>query len=112
MPKTETRVVSSRRASHLHQTVRTQSYTAAAPAKVMAPRRSDRALAELFGITESNLARRREFIRLGEEERQLIGGLVDWATRVAGDMAREFYDFQFAFPPTLSFFEQFAAKLL
>src|ERR1035438_6407625 len=68
-----------------------------------------RALATRFGIGESNLAVRREFIRLGEEDRQLLAKLEPWAARVAADIAREFYDWQFLFPPTFAFFEAFAA---
>ena len=67
------------------------------------------ALAQRFGIEEANLAWRREFIRLTEEDRQLLGGLVDWATENAPSIAREFYDWQFSFAPTRNFFEAFAA---
>jgi methyl-accepting chemotaxis protein len=72
-------------------------------------RHSSRALAQLFGIGESNLARRREFIRLEEEERALLVRLEPWAAQVALEIAREFYDWQFAFGPTRTFFEAFAA---
>jgi len=75
----------------------------------MAPRRSERALAPAFGIGEASLARRREFIRLGEEDRKILMGLQDWASRVAPAIAREFYDWQFSFAPTLMFFERIAA---
>ncbi len=59
-----------------------------------------------FGIErEATLAVRREFIRLGEEDRKLLAKLEPWAGRVAADIAREFYDWQFQFPlPTLAFF--------
>ena len=70
--------------------------------------RAGRALAARFGVAESNLAVRREFIRLGEEDRKLLTKLEPWAARVAADIAREFYDWQFQFPPTLAFFEAFA----
>jgi hypothetical protein len=72
--------------------------------------RAGRALAPRFGIGESNLAVRREFIRLGEDDRKLLAKLEPWAGRVAADIAREFYDWQFQFPPTLAFFEAFAAS--
>jgi methyl-accepting chemotaxis protein len=85
----------------------------AAPARphpATAPsRRAGRALAPRFGIDDANLAVRREFIRLGEADRVLIAKLEPWAARVAADIAREFYDWQFQFPPTLAFFEAFAA---
>ena len=72
--------------------------------------RAGRALAPRFGIGESNLAVRREFIRLGEDDRKLLAKLEPWAGRVAADIAREFYDWQFQFAPTLAFFEAFAAS--
>ena len=34
-------------------------------------------LCSLLGITESNLARRREFIHLGQEERAILAALLD-----------------------------------
>ena len=70
--------------------------------------RAGRALAPRFGIDESNLAVRREFIRLGETDRKLLAKLEPWAARVAAEIAREFYDWQFQFAPTLAFFEAFA----
>jgi methyl-accepting chemotaxis protein len=71
--------------------------------------RAGKSLAPRFGIDESNLAVRREFVRLGEAERKLLADLEPWAARVAADIAREFYDWQFAFAPTLAFFTDFAA---
>jgi methyl-accepting chemotaxis protein len=73
-----------------------------------APRRAGGEMAARFGIAESNLARRREFVRIGERDRQLLLGLVGWASRTAPEIAREFYDFQFSFAPTLAFFERTA----
>ncbi len=61
--------------------------------------------AQRFGIDEANLAIRRNFIRLGEEERSLLSGLTPWARSVAPEIAREFYDWQFDFGPTRRFFE-------
>ena len=61
-----------------------------------------------FDIDESNLAVRRSFIRLGEQERSLLAELVPWARSVAPAIAAEFYDWQFEFGPTRRFFEQFA----
>ena len=80
----------------------------AAP-RSMAPRHCDRDLGASFGISEASLARRREFVRLGEQDRQLLMGLQDWAARVAADVAKEFYDWQFSFGPTRAFFDSFAA---
>ena len=36
-----------------------------------------------FGIDESNLETRRKFIRLGEEERGVLTGLISWARWIA-----------------------------
>jgi methyl-accepting chemotaxis protein len=70
--------------------------------------RAGQSLAPRFGIGEGNLARRREFIRLSEDDRKLMIRLESWGTGVAPAIAHEFYDWQFAFPPTLAFFEDFA----
>ena len=71
-------------------------------------RHPENALASRFGIDEANLARRREFIRLTEDDRELLAGLVAWASAHAPSVSREFYDWQFSFPPTRAFFEDFA----
>jgi methyl-accepting chemotaxis protein len=65
-------------------------------------------LAARFGINETNLAWRRGFVRLTEEDRQLLLELADWAARNAPRISREFYDWQFSFGPTRKFFEEFA----
>jgi methyl-accepting chemotaxis protein len=66
-------------------------------------------LAASFGIAEASLARRREFIRLGEQDRQVMGKLQGWAAQAAPAIAHEFYDWQFSFGPTLAFFERVAS---
>jgi methyl-accepting chemotaxis protein len=63
-----------------------------------------------FGMDNRGVALRRQFIRLGDEERELLAGLVPWASSVASQMAKEFYDWQFDFGPTREFFENFASK--
>ncbi|MGA3010361.1 MAG: methyl-accepting chemotaxis protein [Terracidiphilus sp.] len=65
-------------------------------------------LAGRFGIDNRSIAQRRQFIRLGEEERELLAGLAPWASSVASQIAKEFYDWQFDFAPTHDFFENFA----
>ena len=65
-------------------------------------------LCELFAIDANNLATRREFIRLTEEERQLFTELIPWAERHSAEIAQEFYDWQFSFDRTVAFFEGFA----
>ena len=59
-------------------------------------------------MDEETLSWRRRFLRLGEEERALLEEMIPWARSVAPDLAREFYDWQFDFPPTREFFERFA----
>ncbi len=63
-------------------------------------------LTERYGMTEESLALRRQFIRLGEEERDELLRLIPWVDEVGETLVREFYDWQFAFPPTLAIFEQ------
>ena len=72
---------------------------------------SPASLAASFSIHSANLARRREFIRLGEAEQAVLAGLVPWARRNAAVIAREFYDWQFAFGPTRAFFEGHARSM-
>jgi len=73
-----------------------------------AAKAGDPVLAPRFGINEANLAVRREFIRLTEDDRRLLARLEPWAARVSRTIAREFYDWQFSFGPTRTFFEEFA----
>ncbi|MFY9852436.1 MAG: protoglobin domain-containing protein, partial [Terracidiphilus sp.] len=65
-------------------------------------------LAGRFGIDNRSIAQRRQFVRLGEEERELLEGLAPWASSVASQIAKEFYDWQFDFGPTRAFFENYA----
>ncbi|MEN9354024.1 MAG: hypothetical protein RL318_1349 [Fibrobacterota bacterium] len=67
-------------------------------------------LADRFGIDEESLSRRRQFLRLEEDERRRLMALSPWATGIASTVAREFYDWQFSFPPTRTFFEEFARR--
>ena len=67
-------------------------------------------LAAEYGITEETLALRRQFIRLGEDDRQRLIGLIPWAQGAGPLIAGEFYDWQFGFPGTRAFFEEYAAK--
>jgi methyl-accepting chemotaxis protein len=61
-------------------------------------------------MDDQNLAMRRQFIRLDEEDRLLLEELAPWAQEVAPDIAREFYDWQFEFGPTRQFFEAMAVS--
>jgi methyl-accepting chemotaxis protein len=80
------------------------------PAAVARPHSVPGALAAKFGITEENLAARRAFLRLGDEERVLLSGMAGWAREHAAELATAFYDWQFEFPATRTFFEGFAAS--
>jgi len=61
-------------------------------------------LCAAFAIDDSNLTTRREFIRLGQEDRDILASLVPWAEKVSSELAHEFYDWQFEFPGTRDFF--------
>jgi methyl-accepting chemotaxis protein len=63
-----------------------------------------------YGMSERDVSLRRDFVRLGDEDRELMLEMAPWAEGVAGDIAREFYDWQFSFGPTRRFFEDSAAK--
>ncbi len=65
-------------------------------------------LATRFGMDERNIAARREFIRLGDQDRELLLGLRSWVESVAPDVSREFYDWLFDFGPTCEFFNGYA----
>jgi methyl-accepting chemotaxis protein len=67
-------------------------------------------LARAYGIDDRNVAQRRDFIRLGDEERELLAEMAPWAQSVAVDIARDFYDWQFDFGPTRDFFDNFARE--
>jgi len=63
-----------------------------------------------FGLDNRNIALRRQFIRLGAEERQLLTEMAPWAKSVAAKIATEFYDWQFEFGATSEFFANFARE--
>ena len=67
------------------------------------------AISRRFGMDDQNMAMRREFVRLDEDDRELLAEMTPWAQEVAPDIAREFYDWQFDFGPTRQFFEAIAA---
>ena len=73
------------------------------------PAASESLRTKRYGITEQTLAMRREFVRLGEEDRKLILELIPWMREHAASIAKEFYDWQFAFGPTREFFQAYAA---
>jgi methyl-accepting chemotaxis protein len=67
-------------------------------------------LAQRFAITDTNLQHRRAFLRIGPKDEEILLQLQDWAREHVPVIAREFYDWQFAFPPTRRFFERHAQK--
>jgi len=71
---------------------------------------TERSLVRRFRIDDSSLANRHRFVRLDESEQELLVGLIPWARQVAPEIARAFYDWQFAFGPTRRFFENFARE--
>ena len=59
-------------------------------------------------MDDHSVALRRQFIRLGGAERELLSEMAPWAQSVAPAIAKEFYDWQFEFgwraidgPPTI-----------
>lgn len=67
-------------------------------------------LAQKFGMDAASIGQRREFIRLGAEDRQTLAEMAPWAQTVAPLIAKEFYDWQFEFGPTREFFENIARE--
>jgi methyl-accepting chemotaxis protein len=55
-------------------------------------------------ISEENVALRRQFIGLTEQDVAVLAELAPWAARVAPELSKQTYDQQFAFAPTLSFY--------
>ncbi len=66
--------------------------------------------AQRYGITEANLALRRQFVRLGDSERATVEGVIPWIHENAATIAKEFYDWQFEFGPTRAYFAQHASS--
>ncbi|MDW8290689.1 MAG: globin-coupled sensor protein, partial [Armatimonadota bacterium] len=67
-------------------------------------------LCAFLHINETNLNLRKQFVGITEDDVRILKQLQPWAERVADAIAKEFYDFQFAFPPTRAFFERYAQK--
>ncbi len=67
-------------------------------------------LAELYRINETNLALRRQFLQLSARDLRVLKRLGPWSAKVAAPLAKDFYDFQFAFSPTRTFFTSYAAE--
>ncbi|MFN8458010.1 MAG: globin-coupled sensor protein [Anaerolineae bacterium] len=67
-------------------------------------------LTSQYHINQTNLNLRKQFVALSPEKIQILKKLAGWADRVADSMAKEFYDYQFAFAPTRGFFEAYAQR--
>ncbi len=67
-------------------------------------------LTTTYRINDTNLALRKQFIRLTQEDTGVLASLAGWAEKASARIVKEFYDFQFSFPPTASFFESFGRK--
>jgi|GEM_PF-1055215 Methyl-accepting chemotaxis protein len=65
-------------------------------------------LAAHFGMTEESTKVRRQFIRLDEEDREVLQEMIPWIQSVAEDISREYYDWLFDFGPTCEFLNNFA----
>ena len=94
----------------LHAAAEPASMSPPSVADVSWERLTENSLSRRFGIDDAAVAERRRFVRLEESDRQLLAGLAPWAGRVAAELARAFYDWQFAFGPTRRFFEDYARQ--
>src|SRR4051812_34370757 len=67
-------------------------------------------LSQLYGINDVNLATRRAYIGLGEEELRVLARLRPWAHRPSEAMARELTDHTFEYGATGAFMAAHVAK--
>ncbi|NJN95222.1 MAG: hypothetical protein HC875_14515 [Anaerolineales bacterium] len=67
-------------------------------------------LVEQYHINDTNLSLRKQFITLDQQNIEILRQLAGWANGVADPMAREFYDHQYAFAPTRTFYEAYAQR--
>ena len=63
-----------------------------------------------FEINAENLAARRAFIRLTAREAKIMSELIPWSRSVAPQLAKELYDWQFAFSCNTQVLQRFFAK--
>ena len=64
--------------------------------------------ASRLGVTAENLRTRREFIGLGDTDRNVLQPLIPWIESVSGQLAKQFCDFQFSFGATSQFFTEYS----
>lgn len=67
-------------------------------------------LCRQYRITEENLILRKQFIRLTQDDIAILRQLRSWAEEYAATIAKAFYDHQFAFSETRTFFEKIAQQ--
>ncbi len=67
-------------------------------------------LAKLYKVNDENLALRRSFIKLTDEDVRTLAELAPWARPLAPQIAKEYYDHQFSFGPTVEFFSAYAKR--
>jgi len=65
--------------------------------------------ASVLRLIEQGLALRKQFLTITPERVNALCTVADYMEQVAPQMMREFYEFQFQFPETARFFEQYAA---
>lgn len=61
-----------------------------------------------FGIDEHTASVRRQFIRLGKEDREILLEMIPWIQSASVEIVKEFYDWLFEFGPTCEFLNNFA----
>jgi len=64
-----------------------------------------------YHITPQSMIKRREYIGLTQADCDVLKVLKPWAYSIAADVAREFYDKQFAFEPTARILYEHAARM-
>ena len=67
-------------------------------------------LTDLYRMNDMNLTLRREFMAFTKDDIQVLAKLAGWARQSAPAIAREFYEHQFHFAPTVEFFRGMAAR--
>ena len=75
-----------------------------------APVRTAGRMCDRYGMSDQAIAIRREWLRLGTEDREILTKLIPWSEEHGARLVQELYDWQFGFEPTRRFFERMAAK--
>ncbi len=72
--------------------------------------KSDGRSTTVYGINDTNLNLRKQFMNFTSSDAKVLGKLTRWAERNSASIAREFYHYQMNFGPTRAFFEAHARK--